>query len=71
MIDKVVHRRKIEEVFMYLALSIDVLRDRIVAGTGDNSIYSLYLVRYCSPNSVSSKYRQIASLDSSQYIKQD
>ena len=56
---------------MYLALSVDVIKDIIANKKSDNTILSLYLVRYCSPNSVSNKYRQIASLDSSPYIKED
>ena len=37
----------------------------------DNSVAALFLVRYCSPNAVSSKYRQIASVDSSPYMKEE
>ena len=56
---------------MFLALSVDVIKDMIIHGKNDNTISSLLMVRHCSPNSVSGKYRQIASVNSAPFMKQD
>ena len=68
-IDRIITRRKIDEVYIFLALSVDAIKDMIINGKGDNSVSNLLLVRHCSPNTVSSKYRHIASVDSSAFMK--
>lgn len=69
LIDKIITRRKIDEVYIFFCLSIDLIKDTIIKGKEDMSMCNLLLARNCSPNAVSIKYRQINNVKSSAYMK--
>jgi hypothetical protein len=70
-IDKIINRRKIEEIHMFFVLSVEVIKEYIQQGRGDYSVYDLYLVRYCNPNQVSIKRRQLSSVNRAPFMKEE
>lgn len=71
LMDKIISRRKIDEVAMFLVLSVDVIKDTIINGKNNHLAHNLLLVRHCSPNSISYKYRQLTSVNSSAFMKRE
>lgn len=56
---------------MYFVLSVDGIKEHILQGKGDFSVMDLYMVRYCNPNLVSIKHRQLSSVNSAAFMKSE
>ena len=69
LIEKVITRKKIDELYIFFTLSLDVIKEQIVKEKYSNKYHNLLFVRLCTPNSTSGKYRQAASVKSSFFIK--
>jgi hypothetical protein len=70
-IDKIINRRKIEEAHMFLVLSADVIREMIANCKDDPTVINVLVVRHCTPNAVSIKYRQAAAVNSATFMKDE
>lgn len=54
---------------MFIALSIDLIKDGIIHSKNDLSVNNLLLVRNCTPNTTSAKYRQVSTVKCALFIK--
>jgi len=54
---------------MYFVLSVEGVKEYITQGKIDFSVIDLYLVRYCNPNQVSIKHRQLSSVNSAPFMR--
>ena len=69
-IDKIITRKKIDEIYIYLCLSIDAIKESFVKSMDNINYCDLMLIRTCSTEALSSKYKLTSTLRTNSFIQE-
>lgn len=69
-IQKIAIKKKIDEVYIHFALSLDLVKDTIISSK-DNIIFcDLTLLRTCSIDALNTKYKQLSTVKTTAFLYQ-
>jgi hypothetical protein len=63
-------KKKIDEVYINFALSLDLVKDIIISSKDNIPFCDLSLLRTCSTDALNTKYKQLSTVKTSAFLYQ-